>query len=96
MKKRKKPRSYELSIGKRNCKDVNTITFSAKVSDAFCFVIMRTNDVRYNCQSRFVDIENAIWGKITRFERFLQNLEEFVDIFIFEARTKRQHILLAL
>jgi hypothetical protein len=31
-----------------------------------------------------------------RLERFLQNLEVFVDIMILEARTKRQHILLAL
>ena len=97
MKKRKKPRSCELSTGKRSCKDVNTIPLSAKFGDVFCFVIMRTNDVRYSCQSRFVDVENAIlWGKIMRLERFLQNLEEIVDIFIFEARTKRQHILLAL
>ena len=78
----KNPRRYELSTGKRSCKDVNTIPPSAKVSDAFYFVIMLTNDVRYNCQSRFVDVENAIWGKIMRLKRFLQNLEESVDIFI--------------
>jgi hypothetical protein len=75
---------------------VITIPFSAKVTDAFCVVIMRTNDVRYNCRSRFVEVENAIWGKIVRLERSLQDFEEFVDIFIFETRTKRQHILLAL
>jgi hypothetical protein len=77
-----------LSTGNRSCKDVNTILLSANVSDAFCFMTMRTNDVRYNCQSRFVDIENGIWGKIKRLKRFLQNLEELVDSVISEARTK--------